>query len=82
VSRREWLVEQLDAGAETPSITRLEGSRWRGGRRGELFKRLPVGYVPDGLGHVVVHPDQRLRDAVQLVFTKFRELWSVRQSFH
>jgi hypothetical protein len=23
---------QLNAGAETPSITRLEGSRWRGGR--------------------------------------------------
>jgi len=32
VSRREWLGEQLDAGAETPSITRLEGSRWHGGR--------------------------------------------------
>jgi hypothetical protein len=24
--------EHLDANAETPSITRLEGSRWRGGR--------------------------------------------------
>jgi hypothetical protein len=32
VSRRESLDEQLDANAETPSITRLEGSRWRGGR--------------------------------------------------
>ena len=32
VSRREWLDEHLDADAETPSITRLEGSRWRGGR--------------------------------------------------
>ena len=32
VPRRELLDECLDAGAETPSITRLEGSRWRGGR--------------------------------------------------
>jgi hypothetical protein len=26
------LDEHLDVRAETPSITRLEGSRWRGGR--------------------------------------------------
>jgi hypothetical protein len=32
VSRPEELDEQLDLRAETPSITRLEGSRWRGGR--------------------------------------------------
>ena len=32
VPRRELLDECLDAGAETPSITRLEGSRWHGGR--------------------------------------------------
>src|SRR6202521_1891492 len=44
---------------------RMQGDRESKARRGELFKRLPVGYVPDGLGHVVVHPDQRLRDAVQ-----------------
>jgi DNA invertase Pin-like site-specific DNA recombinase len=50
-------------------------------RRGELFKRLPVGYVLDATGKVVVHPDRRVREAVQLVFEKFRELWSVRQTF-
>jgi hypothetical protein len=32
VSRREELDEHLDASAETPSITRLEGSRWCDGR--------------------------------------------------
>jgi hypothetical protein len=32
VSRRSRLDEHLDGDAETPSITRLEGSRWRGGR--------------------------------------------------
>src|SRR5437879_9115036 len=60
---------------------RLQAGQESKARRGELFKRLPVGYARDGLGHVVVHPDQRLRDAIQLVFVKFRELWSVRQSF-
>ena len=60
---------------------RLQAGQESKARRGELFKRLPVGYVHDGVGKVVLHPDQRLRDAIQLVFTKFRELWSVRQSF-
>ena len=32
-------------------------------------------------GKVVFHPDQRVREALQLVFAKFRELWSVRQTF-
>ena len=50
-------------------------------RRGELFKRLPVGYARDPLGRVVLHPDRRVCEAIQLVFTKFRELWSVRQTF-
>src|SRR5271166_5207171 len=50
-------------------------------RRGELFKRLPVGYARDGVGKVVFHHDRRVCEAIQLVFTKFRELWSVRQTF-
>ena len=50
-------------------------------RRGELFKRLPIGYVLDELGKVAFHPDRRVYEALQLVFIKFRELWSVRQTF-
>src|SRR5246500_342399 len=50
-------------------------------RRGELFKRLPIGYARDVAGKVVVHPDRRVYEAIRLVFTKFRELWSVRQTF-
>jgi hypothetical protein len=50
-------------------------------RHGELFKRLPVGYALDPLGKVVLHPDRRVAEAIQLVFAKFRELWSVRQTF-
>ena len=50
-------------------------------RRGELLKRLPAGYARDALGEVVLHPDQRIREAISLVFRKFRELWTVRQTF-
>jgi DNA invertase Pin-like site-specific DNA recombinase len=60
---------------------RLQAGQESKARRGELFKRLPVGYARDGQGKIVLHPDQRLRDAIHLVFAKFRELWSVRQSF-
>ena len=50
-------------------------------RRGELFKRLPVGYHRDLMGKVVLHPDQRICEAIRLVFMKFRERWSIRQTF-
>jgi DNA invertase Pin-like site-specific DNA recombinase len=50
-------------------------------RRGELFKRLPVGYVLDTMGKVAFHHDRRDHEALQLVFIKFRERWSVRQTF-
>jgi DNA invertase Pin-like site-specific DNA recombinase len=50
-------------------------------RRGELFKRLPVGYARDPVGKIMFYPDQRVCEAIQLVFAKFRELWSVRQTF-
>jgi DNA invertase Pin-like site-specific DNA recombinase len=50
-------------------------------RRGELFKRLPVGYVLDTMGKVAFHHDRRVHEALQLVFIKFRERWSVRQTF-
>lgn len=50
-------------------------------RRGELIKRLPSGYVVDGDGKIVKSPDERIREAIELVFQKFRELWSVRQTF-
>jgi DNA invertase Pin-like site-specific DNA recombinase len=60
---------------------RLQAGQESKARRGELFKRLPVGYVLDAMGKVVFHPDQRVSDAIQLVFAKFRERWSVRQTF-
>jgi DNA invertase Pin-like site-specific DNA recombinase len=60
---------------------RLQAGQESKARRGELFKRLPVGYVLDPMGKIVFHPDQRVCEAIQLVFTKLRERWSVRQTF-
>ena len=60
---------------------RLQAGQESKARRGELFKRLPVGYVLDPLGKVVFHPDRRVCEPIQLVFVKFRERWSVRQTF-
>ena len=48
-------------------------------RRGELRISVPIGYVWDremGLGF---DPDIRLREAIRLIFAKFRELGSARQ---
>jgi len=50
-------------------------------RRGELYRVLPVGYVLDGDGQAVKDPSRRVQEALALVFQKFRELWSIRQTF-
>jgi len=47
--------------------------------RGELFGLIAVGYVLGPDGRLVKDPNQRTRDSVDLVFSKFRELGSVRQ---
>lgn len=47
--------------------------------RGELFGLVAVGYVLDMDGRLAKNPNERTRDAVGLVFSKFRELGSVRQ---
>jgi len=48
-------------------------------RRGELILSLAVGYVESSDGRVEKHPDQRVHQAIALVFRKFSELRSVRQ---
>jgi DNA invertase Pin-like site-specific DNA recombinase len=48
-------------------------------RRGELILSLVVGYVESSDGGVEKHPDQRVQQAIALVFRKFSELRSVRQ---
>jgi DNA invertase Pin-like site-specific DNA recombinase len=39
---------------------RLQAGQESKARRGELFKRLPVGYARDGTGKVVLHPGRRV----------------------
>ncbi len=48
-------------------------------RRGALILGLPVGYVQSRDGRVEKHPDQRVQEAIRLVFDKFAELGSARQ---
>ena len=48
-------------------------------RRGEYFTRIPEGYVLRGIGELEKDPDEQVRQAITLVFEKFRELGSARQ---
>src|SRR5206468_389232 len=50
-------------------------------RRGELYPRLPPGYVWGATGKVAKDPNVRVQEAIALVFAKFRETWSIRQTF-
>src|SRR3974390_3635624 len=84
-----YLDDQLVLGIKgTLSVVELKVMRQRllagqesKARRGELFKRLPIGYARDSVGKIAFHPDRRVCEAIQLVFAKFRELGSVRQTF-
>jgi DNA invertase Pin-like site-specific DNA recombinase len=58
----------------------LEGKENKA-RRGEVYPRLPPGYVWDSTTTVVKDPDVRVQEAIKLIFAKFRETWSIRQSF-
>jgi DNA invertase Pin-like site-specific DNA recombinase len=48
-------------------------------RRGALFLRVAGGYVRAGRDRIEKDPDQRVQQALRLVFAKFAELQSVRQ---
>ena len=48
-------------------------------RRGELFLGVAAGYVKAGRGRIEKDADQRVQEALKLVFTKFVEFQSVRQ---
>ncbi len=50
-------------------------------RRGALYPRLPPGYVWEAPETVVKDPNVRVQEAIALVFAKFRETWSIRQTF-
>lgn len=48
-------------------------------RRGELFLTVAIGYVKSMHDRIEMDPDQRVREALALVFTRFAELQSIRQ---
>src|SRR5436190_5736245 len=48
-------------------------------RRGALFLGVAAGYVKTGRDRIEKDPDQRVQDALRLVFAKFAEIQSVRQ---
>jgi DNA invertase Pin-like site-specific DNA recombinase len=48
-------------------------------RRGALFLGVAAGYLRIGRDRIEQDPDQRVQDALRLVFAKFSELQSVRQ---
>jgi excisionase family DNA binding protein len=50
-------------------------------RRGELFMRVPVGYVRSVDDRLEKDPDERVRAAIELVFAKFAELGSARRLY-
>ena len=47
--------------------------------RGQLLRKLAIGYVRGADERIDKDPDQRIRETIDLVFRKFRELGSVRQ---
>lgn len=56
----------------------LEARRQKAAR-GEFYSLIPVGYVLTAENRLEMDPDARVREAIHLVFAKFRELGSARQ---
>ncbi len=76
ITVRSTLMSEMEL--STLRFRSVEALR-RKARRGELFLTVAVGYVRvdrDGIG---MDPDQRVQEAVALVFRKFAELGSIRQ---
>jgi excisionase family DNA binding protein len=50
-------------------------------KRGELFRRVAIGYVRTGNDRIEKDPDERVRAAIDLVFSKFAEFASARRLY-
>jgi DNA invertase Pin-like site-specific DNA recombinase len=61
---------------------RLDRGRLHKAERGELFHKVPCGYVKLPSGEVAFDPDEQARDVVRLVFDKFNEIGSIYGVFH
>jgi DNA invertase Pin-like site-specific DNA recombinase len=61
---------------------RLERGRLNKAQRGELFLRVPMGYVKLSADRVDMDPDEQVREVVRLIFDKYDEVGTVRGVFH
>jgi hypothetical protein len=61
---------------------RLERGRLHKAQRGELFHRVPTGYVKLSTERVELDPDEQVREVVRLIFDKYDELGTAWGVFH
>lgn len=55
---------------------RLRGGALNKARRGELIIPLPVGFIYDSQGHVILDPDKQVQESIRLLFATFRRAGS------
>jgi DNA invertase Pin-like site-specific DNA recombinase len=61
---------------------RLERGRLHKAQRGELFHRVPTGYIKLSSDRVEMDPDEQVREVVRLIFDKYDELGTAWGVFH
>src|SRR5258708_5923536 len=61
---------------------RLERGRLHKAQRGELFHRVPTGYVKLPTERVEMDPDEQVREAIRLIFDKYDEIGTAWGVFH
>jgi len=59
---------------------RMQQGKEAKARRGELYCTIATGYVRDGTT-LAIDPNQRVQEVIRLIFSKFNELTSVRQTY-
>ena len=61
--------------------TRLIAGMEEKAKRGKFKRQVPPGYIWDASDNVVKDPNIRTQDTIKLVFKKFREIQSIRQTY-
>ncbi len=61
---------------------RLERGRLHKAQRGELFHRVPTGYIKLSTERVEMDPDEQVRQVIGLIFDKYDEIGTVWGVFH
>jgi len=61
---------------------RLERGRLHKAQRGELFHRVPTGYIKLSSDRVELDPDEQVREVIRIIFDKYDELGTAWGVFH